>query len=311
MARRHLLDSGTRQSPLDWAALVPQLLDQVALPGERRLSSDEFQALRRWQQGIDTCGSLGFDGRRITWTEFLTSLDRTLEEPLFAPEPTEAPIHIPGPAESAGLSADAIWFLGADEEAWPAAGTTNPLLPIQIQRESAMPHATPRHDWELAQAITSRLLIAAPVIRFSCAGQKKDGETRPSRLIAQLAGPPQTLPAELAPPVVQAPVTLRVKDVTRIPFSPGSIHGGASILTAQSQCPFKAFATARLAAQGWQPAEAGLTAAQRGQLLHAVLHAIWAGPPGGIRSQNQLQDLKTRRAVAGLVRRVLREKISA
>jgi ATP-dependent helicase/DNAse subunit B len=42
-----------------------------------------------------------------------------------------------------------------------------------------------------------------------------------------------------------------------------------------------------------------------------VLHAVWAGPPGGIRSQNQLQDLKTRRAVAGLVRRVLREKISA
>ena len=312
MARRHLLDSGTRQSPLDWAALVPQLLDQVALPGERRLSSDEFQALRRWQQAIDTCGSLGFDGRRITWTEFLTSLDRTLEETLFAPESTDAPIQITGPAESAGLSADAIWFLGADEEAWPAAGTTNPLLPIQIQRESAMPHATPRHDWELAQAITSRLLIAAPVIRFSCAGQKKDGETRPSRLIAQLAGPPQTLPAELAPPVVQAPVTVRVKDVTRIPFSPGSIHGGASILTAQSQCPFKAFAAARLAAQGWQPAEAGLTAAQRGQLLHAVLHAIWGGPPNGLRSLNDLRNFTDLAAfVEDHVQSVLRDRMPA
>ncbi len=313
MARRHLKNSGgTRQSPLDWAALIPPLLDQVALPGERRLSSDEFQALRRWQQAIDTCGSLGFDGRRISWMDFLASLDRTLEETLFAPESTNAPIQIAGPAESAGLTADAIWFLGADEDTWPPAGSAHPLLPIQIQRESAMPHASPRHDWELAQAITSRLLTAAPLIHFSCAGQKKDGETRPSRLISQLAGTPQPLPSDLIPSILQAPITVRVEDESRVPFSPGAIHSGASVLTAQSQCPFKAFATARLAAQGWRPAEAGLTAAQRGQLLHAVLHAIWDGPPKGFRSLNDLRNLTDLAAfVDGHVQTVLRDKMPA
>jgi ATP-dependent helicase/DNAse subunit B len=129
--------------------------------------------------------------------------------------------------------------------------------------------------------------------------------------VEQLAGPPQPLPPELTPPPSPSPLTVPIEDFSRIPYPPGKVEGGAGVLTAQSQCPFKAFATARLAAQGWEPAEAGLTASQRGILLHAVLHAVWAGPPGGIRSQNQLQDLKTRRAVAGLVRRVLREKISA
>jgi ATP-dependent helicase/nuclease subunit B len=69
-----------------------------------------------------------------------------------------------------------------------------------------------------------------------------------------------------------------------------------SVLTAQSQCPFKAFATARLAAQEWEPAEAGLTASQRGSLLHAVLHAVWAGPPEGIRSYAELMSLSDRQA---------------
>ena len=74
----------------------------------------------------------------------------------------------------------------------------------------------------------------------------------------------------------------------QLPFPPGDASGGAATLTAQSQCPFKAFATARLNANDWEPAEAGLTAAERGQLVHEVLHSVWAGPPDGIRSQAEL-----------------------
>jgi ATP-dependent helicase/DNAse subunit B len=63
------------------------------------------------------------------------------------------------------------------------------------------------------------------------------------------------------------------------------------VLTFQSQCPFKAFANARLAAQSWEPAQAGLTPSQRGNLLHEVLHAVWAGPPLGIRTHADLLNL--------------------
>ena len=311
LALRRLADLEIkRQSPLDWAGLVPQLLDQVGLPGEHRLSSADFQAFHRWEQALDTCGSLGFDGRRIEWSEFLTTLGRALDETLFAPESSDAPIQIAGPAESAGLTADAIWFLGADEDAWPAAGSTVPLLPIQVQREAAMPHASPRLDWELAQAVTARLLASAPIVNFSCTGQKKDVETRPSRLIVQLAGSPQPLPPELSPLPPQAPLTVRIQDVSRVPYTLNQIQGGSSVLTAFSQCPFKAFATARLGANDWDPAEAGLTPAQRGQLLHAVLHDIWGGPPHGLRSYGDLQKLTDRQAfVEGHVQRILREKM--
>ena len=298
------------QTPLDWASLVPKILEAAGWPGFRPLSSAEFQAAHRWQLAVETAGSLGFDGRRIPWQEFLTALRRTLDQTLFAPQSHDAPIQIAGPAESAGLTADAIWFLGASEDVWPASGAAHPLLPPEVQREAGMPHATPQLDWELARAMTIRLLASAPEVHFSFARQSLTADAHPSRLVMALAGSPHPLPAELAPPAATAPLTVPVEDLGRIPFKLGEAPGGSSVLTSQSQCPFKAFASARLAAQGWESAQAGLTASQRGQLLHAVLHSIWAGPPSGIHDQGDLQHLTDRSSfVAQHVHRVLADEI--
>jgi probable DNA repair protein len=159
-----------------------------------------------------------------------------------------------------------------------------------------MPHATQQLDWDLARAIAKRLIASAPEVHFSYAKQNAGTEARPSRLIEQLAGKATDLPLELKTPESSASLTEVFADASRIPFPPGKVPGGASVLTSQSQCPFKAFATARLDAQSWEPAEAGLTAQQRGQLLHAALHSVWAGPPKGIRTHSELKGLADRRS---------------
>jgi len=305
LAAQRRIESLTRRvrSPLEWAELVPRLLDELQFASARPLTSAEFQALHRWQQAVESCGSLGFDGRRISWRDFLSQLGRTLDETLFAPESINAPIQIAGPAESAGLTADAIWFLGTDEDSWPATGTAHPLLPIDVQREAGMPHATAQLDWDLAAAITARLLASAPEVHFSYARQNDAVEALPSRLVVEVAGNPQ--PLDPAKQAATSLLTVPFEDFSRIPFPPGQIAGGAAVLTAQSQCPFKAFATARLGAQDWRPAEAGLTPAERGNLLHEVLHSVWAGPPDGIRTLAELVNLPDREAfVARHVRSV-------
>ena len=334
-AAEQLLRKAVRsQSPLDWAAQASQLLEAAGWPGGRPLTSAEFQAASRWRQALDLCGSLGFDGRRLTWNEFVAELERTAGEILFAEETEDAPIVIAGPSESAGLTADAIWFLGADEDAWPAAGSSHPLIPIDVQREAGMPHATPQLDWDLAEAVTARLLASAPEVCFSYARQREDVETRPSRVVVQHAGAPQPLPAELAPESSPEPRTIAFQDAAAIalptvaakrstaqlslfddagtqrePIAMHEVPGGSTVLTAQSQCGFKAFATARLGAQGWEPAQAGLTAPERGQLLHAVLHAVWG--PKGIRTSDQLHAMGAdlRPFVEGHVRQVLEEEM--
>ena len=298
------------RSPLEWAELVPQLLEGAGWPGGHPLSSADFQAARRWQQAVETAGSLGFDGRRVGWKTFLSDLARTVEETLFAAESRDAPIQIAGPAGSAGLTADAIWFLGASEDAWPAGGATHALLPPEVQREAGMPHATPKLDWELAQAIATRLIGSAPEVRFSCARQIEGTESRASRLIAQMAGPPMPLAAELVAQPDPSPLTASIEDLSRVPHPAGKVAGGASVLTFQSQCPFKAFASTRLGAQGWEGAQAGLTPPQRGQLLHDVMHAVWAGAPRGIRTHAELLELSSREIwVAGHVRRVFETEV--
>lgn len=304
------------QSPLVWAELIPSLLETAGLPGFRPLSSAEFQAVRRWQQAVESTATLGFDNRRISFREFLGALARTLDETLFAPESQQAPILIAGPAESSGLAADAIWFLGADEDNWPVSGHLHPLLPSEVQRAAKMPHSKPHADAELAETITRRLLSSASEVHFSYARHKEDTESRPSRLLLNLQRDPaiavQLLPPELAAPIDPDALTETFADSTRIPFPAGRAVGGSSVLTFQSQCPFKAFANARLDAKGWEPAEAALTAAQRGQLLHAVLHAVWTGPPKGtgIRSLKDLRGLADPRAfVAKHVEEVFAEEL--
>ena len=312
-ARRRLQELACRtQSPLAWAELAPQLLQRCEWPGFRPLTSAEFQGLRRWQQVVDDCASLGFDGRRIEWMEFLAALDRAASETLFAPESKDAPILIAGPAESAGLTADAVWFLGADEEAWPARGATHPLLPLAVQRDAGMPHATPRLDWELAATMTRRLLTSAPEVHFSYASQSEGVEARPSRLVVQLAGPPQPMPPELRALPAPHALTVSFEDLGQVPFPPGNAPGGAATLTAQSQCACKAFAIARLGAQPWDRAEAGLNAKERGMLLHDVLYSVWGGPPNGIRSHRELDALSDLASfVTNHVRRVLQTNMPA
>jgi probable DNA repair protein len=312
-ARQRLQESAHHlQTPLAWAELSVQLLEMAGWPGARTLTSAEHQAIDRWQRTVDDCASLGFDGRRIAWTDFLAALGRAVDETLFAPESKDAPILIAGPAESAGLTADAIWFLGASEEAWPAAGTAHALIPIAIQREAGMPHASPKLDRDLANAMTRRVLASAPEIHFSFARQSDGIEARPSRLVVQVAALPDPLPADLKAPEIAEPLTVAFEDDTQLPYPLRDVSGGAGVLSMQSQCPFKAFATTRLDAKKWDAGEAGLSALERGQLLHDVLHAVWAGPPNGISTHAELVALPDLAAfVEGHVCRVLEEKMPA
>ncbi len=315
-ARRKLITLQKRKlSPFEWTRETPALLESLGIPGERSLASAEFQAWRRWEQVLENCGSLGFDGRRVNWIEFLGTLARTLDETLFAPESNDAPIQIVGPAESAGLTANAIWFLGASEEDWPATSAAHPFLPLHVQREAGMPHATKRSDWDLAQTVTARLATSAEEVTFSYARQRAQADARPSRIVAHFAGAAEALPADLSSAPLVSFSVVSFNDKSRVPFSvdvlqDAQLPGGAAVLTAQSQCPFKAFATSRLGARGWSAAEYALSPSQRGQLLHATLHTIWGGPPTGLRSLSDLKAVADKNAfVTQHVEKALRNEL--
>ena len=288
---QRMLQERSRQPkrPLEWVELTVQLLAQCGASVLRTAaSSEEWQVNKRFMEVLEGCASIGFLGQKIKWQEFVQLLNRQLAENLFAPESQSAPVLIAGPAESAGLTADGIWFLGADESGWPLAGQAHPLLPTELQRVCGMPHGSPQLDWEQAGIMLRRLLASSPEFVASYSRLNGDAEASPSRMMQACCGMAIPLPQHLLASEPATPLRREFTDAPRLPYPPGDAPAGSGLLTAQSLCPFQAFATGRLQARKVEAAMTGLTAAQRGNLVHAALAGIWSGAPDGIASLNDL-----------------------
>ena len=159
-AVNHVMDEV--RTPGRWVDLAQLLLDQAGWRGAQRRDEIDFQARARWERLLDEVALLDFDGRRVGYREFVGVLETQAGEAIFAAESHGAPVQVMGALEASGQQFDAVWFLGADDQAWPARGRLHPLLPNDVQRRAGMPHATAEDDWELARVVTRR--IAASVL---------------------------------------------------------------------------------------------------------------------------------------------------
>ena len=175
----------------EWATAIHDLLEAAGWAPASQLDSIEFQTRSKWESALDELATLDFDGVRVSFHDALAALERIAAETLFAPESRHAPVQIMGPLESAGSTFDAIWFLRANDLAWPASPSSNPLLPWPLQREFAMPGADPARDSAHARRITDRITASAPAVLFSYAKQSADSRQRPSPILAGLALEPR------------------------------------------------------------------------------------------------------------------------
>lgn len=302
---------GEVQSPLDWVTLTFKLLQTAGWPGTIARSSAHFQVQKKWEQLLDEVSAVGFDGNAMSFPEFLSMLQRQAADTVFAEESRGAPIQIMGPLETSGQTFDGIWFLGAQEQNWPAKTNSHPLIPLWIARPAGIPHATAEVDWELARTATERIAASAPEVIFSYSQRGSDGELRPSPLVKRLFLQPASSLTSIDS-VHSDKIDLEpIEDGDLIPFPYDKIAGGADVLKRQAACPFRAFAGIRLAAQALDPTEMGLTALQRGTLLHAILEALWKKfkSQAGLAQEIAQNTLET--TVREAVRNVLAENPAA
>jgi ATP-dependent helicase/nuclease subunit B len=292
--------AATKPRPaLEWSELSLELLDVAGWPGTGGSDSVDYQARKKFVQLLESIAAIGFENSLIDPRDFLSFLEEQAQDAIFAPESQDAPVQILGPAESAGQTFDALWFLGADEDNWPAIGKPHPLLPLALQRNLGMPHTNIAADFELAKTITSRIVAGSPITIFSYSRQNVDGALRPSPLLEILpfSAPTCTddfrkqLHLEAEPEA--ADQTEKVCEGDDIPWPENVSAGGYTVLKRQSACPFQAFAAIRLSAGEMSEAQWGLSPAHRGQLLHKVLERLWsptAGDPSCLHSSTELRS---------------------
>jgi exodeoxyribonuclease-5 len=275
-----------RRLPSAWGGVFGELLEQCGWPGERTLSSREWQARDAFSETLDQLGDLDAMLGKVQLAEAVRQLARLARERVFQPETVGTPnVEVMGPLEAAGLEFDALWVLGMNDDAWPPPPRPNPLLPADLQRRAKSSNASAEVQLEFARSVQRRLLHAAPEIVFSWARGEGDRQLRPSPLLAGL--PERDAPAAEASITACQVGTGRMEsldDHRAPPVAAGEqVAGGTNLLKAQALCPAWAFYRYRLGARPLDEPVEGLDAMDRGTLLHRVMEKFFAG-----RSQSAL-----------------------
>jgi exodeoxyribonuclease-5 len=294
---------GRRRLPSAWGAALGALLAAAGWPGERGLSSREWQAREAFRETLDGLATLDAMLGKIALAEACRQLARLCRERVFQAENAgPVTVEVMGPLEAAGLEFDALWVLGMNDDVWPPPPRPNPLLPAELQRRAKSANASAEVQVEFARSVHARLLAAAPQVVFSWAEGEGDRQLRPSPLLAGL-------PALAEPPAPVAPVYAglagmgaleRLDDHRAPPVAEGEpVRGGTGLLRAQALCPAWAFYRYRLGAQALEEPAEGLDGLDRGTLLHRVMEKFFAGKTqAGLLA---MTAVARREAVAGAV----------
>ena len=273
-----------------WSVRIADFLDAALWIDSATLDSATYQARDSFHSVLDDCAAIhAVSPAAIAFPRFLRILEHQLAESSFTLETPAPQLQIASPAESAGLVADGIWFLGADSAQWPGIGRPNPLLPLALQIQAGMPHASLDIDIDHAATLTRRLSLVTDELRFSFAALHSDGARFPSAPVVALAHAPIPSHPLAEPSAAPAHALTLIEDAAPpLQLPVGSVvSGGAGILTHQSQCAFRAFAAHRLAIDAPRASEPGISASLRGRLLHAALSRIW-GSEDGLRTLDDL-----------------------
>jgi ATP-dependent helicase/nuclease subunit B len=269
------------EKPSFWSAYFAKKLHALAWPGERLLSSSEFQLLERWSELLTELAGLDFILGEISHTEALQQLHELIANTLFQTKTLhEPPIQVLGLLDSTGMYFDALWVMGLDDRTWPAAAKPNPFIPYVLQRTHQIPYASSEREYYFASMLTKNLINCAENIIFSHPTQHLDQILRPSVLIKSIV---EIELSDLKLPSYHAlakkiMATQQWEYYTDEPVTLSEANGftaGTQLLQSQAACPFQAFARWRLKAQFHPFPQSGLNARERGILLHQVLEQFW------------------------------------
>ena len=276
----------------NWAHLFNRILRLFNWPGTtRRLDSIEYQHYSAWQRCLSEFANMAL-GREANsaqneWTlsEALSLLRRLLTASDFQAQTPQTPIQVLGILEGGGLNFDAVWLLGVNDHQWPATASPSPFIPIKLQRDHNMPHASPERELAFSRELMTAYQQSSPLLIASYALTQDDEPLRPSALIQDFH-PVETDDLGLSETHLPHPYYGILKDVPlchltdeqgpQLHSDTERVAGGSSLLKDQAACPFRAFASHRLSAKPLASPDFHLNAAQRGNILHSALEKLWS-----------------------------------
>jgi probable DNA repair protein len=277
-----LKDTAIAHSCAEWAALFTKWLTILGWPGERSLSSDEYQTVERWLALLDEYMTLDQVTPPVSLQQALHILQKMASKTVFQTKTPDAPIQVLGVLEAAAIPFDYLWIAGMDDVSWPPQPRPNPFIPKRLQRELHMPHATAERELIFCSTIIDQFRHSASHVIFSHAEKNEELELQASPLIRHL---PEIRKEDLELAPFQTPASKifasRLIDTIIDETAPevvsfDKIRGGVSVIKTQALCPFRAFSEWRLHAHELESPLPGLRAKDRGTVIHKALEIFWS-----------------------------------
>lgn len=263
-----------------WVPVFLQWLAAFGWPGEQVLDAREQAARAAFEAALDELAGLELVLPANHSAAAALGRLRRLARGISADDMVAADaVEVLTVEEAAVLRPARAWVLGLHDAAWPAAVASNPLLPQVLLRRGGVPGSDFARDAARARTALEVLRRHASELVLSHAAWDGDTPLRASAAIPWPARRPARAPSladRWRPP--PGPVVLEtVPADAPLPIVPGvRQRGGVGVLAAQAACPFQAFAKYRLDAMALEEAAPGLDPRVRGELVHAVMAALWA-----------------------------------
>jgi probable DNA repair protein len=264
-----------------WAVTFNALLTRLGWPGERSISSEEYQTVHAWLELLRELQQLDQVSAHVSYHTALQTVYKMATTSTFQPKTPETPIQVLGMLEAAGLPFDYLWVTGMDDMAWPPQPKPNPFIPKRLQRELNMPHATAERELIYCEQMTKQLQQSASQSIFSYAEKCEELEVNVSPLIKDFQHLSNSY-LELSEWVLTQEKIWLARNMTvwldeQAPNYQGQqkVLGGVDVIKQQALCPFKAFAKWRLHARELETTLPGLRPQDRGTIVHAVLERVW------------------------------------
>ncbi|MFV0477695.1 MAG: PD-(D/E)XK nuclease family protein [Parahaliea sp.] len=266
--------------PTVWAQRFGELLLHWGWPGGG-LDSLEYQQVQEWHKVLAALSDYDNICGQINFSQALTMLSRHCAGVAFQPQTDNSRLQVLGPLEAAGLSFDHLWLFGMQAGQWPAPARPNPFIPLPVQRQLAMPHASAEREWDFARHLFKRYHSAAPRLYASYSCEIDGAPELPSDFVRNFrlmeTEPVDMLSGHWRKQYIERDLeyvddhcapTMSAQELTRV-------RGGSGLIEDQANCPFRAFARRRLHIESLPVAGLGLSASERGSLLHAALFTVW------------------------------------
>ncbi|MFO7830595.1 MAG: PD-(D/E)XK nuclease family protein [Desulfuromonadaceae bacterium] len=311
-----------RRSPKVWGEVFTAILSAAGWPGDYAPDSETYQILQTFEEQIlpQFISITAVEGD-VSRLEGVRLLQRLSDESVFQPAAPDKRLQVVGLLEGVALACDAVWVVGLHAHVLPAPLNYNSFIPVQVQREHAMPRASVEREIEFCTRLMHQLHALAPEVNFSYPKSSEDGNAyAPSPFLPScaLAHESSETLEKWKNTAREDPVALEVlHDSHGVPVDvefetqspPYKLKGGTYLLKAQAACPFRAYVNYRMGVDALEVPVEGVDMRVRGSLLHLLLQRFWEE----VHTQEELlryDEAQTRALLTRLCSTILEENLN-